>query len=96
MQSRGGLSTPTQSKSPSTVRRLLAQAEKSMRQANENRARLEGELAQAVAQTPPDHVLLNHLSQQLAEAQTSLDSAEVLWLELAADAESRGIDIDSK
>lgn len=91
---RGGISAPGKSKSPSTVRRLLAQAEKSMQMATENCNRLEGELSVAVAHNPPDHVLLGRLSEQLAAAQTSLESAEGLWLELAADAESRGIATD--
>lgn len=93
---RGGLTAPTKSKSPSTVRRLLVQAEKSLQVATEHRARLEAELSSAVARTPPDHVLLGRLSEELAAAQTALESAEVLWLDLAADAESRGIDtVDS-
>ena len=89
---RSGIAAPGKSKSPSTVRRLLAQAEKSMHAAAEKRQRLEGELSVAVSRTPPDHALLNRLSEHLALAQTALESAEGLWLELAADAESRGID----
>ncbi len=91
---REGLTAPGKTKSPSTVRRLLAQAEKSMRTAQETRERLEAELSTAVAQTPPDHALLKQLSERLATAQIDLESAEGLWLDLAADAESRGLSID--
>ena len=88
---RGALAAPSKSKSPSTLRRLITQAEKSLQTATQLRDRLEQELSRAVAQTPPDHVVLGRLSEQLATAQTALESAEGLWLELAADAESRGI-----
>jgi hypothetical protein len=52
------------------------------------------ELSIAVAQNPPDHALLHQLSERLATAQIDLESAEGLWLDLAADAESRGLSID--
>jgi hypothetical protein len=65
-----------------------------MRAAQETRDRLEMELSTAVAQTPPDHAVLHQLSERLATAQTDLESAEGLWLDLAADAESRGLSID--
>lgn len=79
-------------KSPSTVRRLVSQAERALIAAQKRCEALEAEITAAVAGQPPDHVLLARLSGQLAEAQSAVSATENDWLELAAEAESRGID----
>lgn len=83
---------PVKVKSPSTIRRLLSQAEVSLDAARRRCDTVEREIAVAVAAQPPDHVLLARLSEQLAAAQTSVEEAETIWLDLASEAESRGIE----
>lgn len=79
-------------KSPSTIRRLLSQAEASLDAARTRCETVEREIALAVTVQPPDHVLLARLSEQLATAQSSVEAAETVWLDLASEAESRGIE----
>ncbi|KGA15238.1 hypothetical protein GM51_15350 [freshwater metagenome] len=74
-------------KSPSTLRRLLGQTEKTLAQATEKLQKLERELS-AVGN---DHVELARVSAELALAQQSVDAAEEHWLTIAAEAESQGI-----
>jgi small-conductance mechanosensitive channel len=74
-------------KSPSTLRRLLGQTEKTLAQATEKLQKLERELS-AVGS---DHVELARVSAELALAQQSVDAAEEHWLTIAAEAESQGI-----
>jgi ATP-binding cassette subfamily F protein uup len=74
-------------KSPSTLRRLLGQTEKTLAQATEKLQKLEREMS-AVGN---DHVELARVSAELALAQQSVDAAEEHWLTIAAEAESQGI-----
>ena len=81
---------PASVKSPSTLRRLLSQAERALAQATETCQRLGNELATAGS----DHQLLARLSAELAEAQSKVDTAEESWLALAAEAELQGLTVD--
>ena len=76
-------------KSASTLRRLLAQAEKSLADAT---TQLES-LAASVATAGADHALLARLSAELAGAQIQMDTAEESWLALAAQAELQGVPV---
>jgi len=75
-------------KSPSTLKRLLAQAEKTLAQANAAEQKIAEELAQAGS----DHTALARISGNLANAQTKVASAEETWIALAAEAEAQGLD----
>lgn len=81
-------------RSPSTLRRLLTRAESVMSEAIAHRSRLETEIAAEVAHGVPDHQVLSRLSEQLAAAQMEVESAEMAWLDLAGEAESRGLDVE--
>ena len=81
---------PVSVKSPSTLRRLLTQAERALAQANDLQARLSNDLAGAGG----DHVRLARLSAELATAQTTVDSAEEAWLALAGEAELQGLVVE--
>ena len=76
-------------KSPSTLKRLLAQAEKTLAQANAAEQKIAEELAQAGS----DHTALARISANLANAQTKLAAAEETWIALAAEAEAQEIEI---
>lgn len=65
-----------------------------MSEAVTHRSRLEMEIAAEVGRGAPDHHVLARLSEQLAAAQTDVETAEMAWLELAGEAESRGLDTD--
>ncbi len=75
-------------KSPSTLKRLLAQAEKTLAQANAAEQKIAAELAQAGS----DHTALARISANLADAQTKVAAAEETWIALAAEAEAQGLD----
>lgn len=77
-------------RSPSTIKRLLAQAARSLSEATRTRDGASEFLRGAGA----DHVALSRASEELARAQMALDRAEEAWLELAAEAESRGVEIE--
>ena len=81
---------PASVKSPSTLRRLLSQAERALAHATETCQRLGAELSTAGG----DHQLLARLSAELAEAQSKVDTAEESWLALAAEAELQGLTVD--
>ncbi|HVM06803.1 MAG TPA: ATP-binding cassette domain-containing protein [Acidimicrobiales bacterium] len=66
-------------RSPSTLRRLLGNAEREMAEVAAERDRLERELADAGA----DHVARARTAEALAAAQARLGEAEERWLELA-------------
>ena len=76
-------------KSPSTLKRLLAQAEKTLAQANATEQKIAEELAQAGS----DHTALARITANLANAQTKVAAAEETWIALAAEAEAQEIDI---
>ncbi|HSB85391.1 MAG TPA: ABC-F family ATP-binding cassette domain-containing protein [Ilumatobacteraceae bacterium] len=69
-------------RSPSTVRRLLAQAERQLSAAVTTRDRLVAEMEATVA-----HTALASLGERLAAAQEAVTAAEEAWLTLAAEAD---------
>ena len=74
---------PKSTKSPSTLRRMVAQSETALAKAT---AELEKITAQMLA-AGNDHVKLAKISEELAKAQAKVNSAEETWLALAAEAE---------
>jgi len=77
------------SKSPSTLKRLLTQAEKTLAQATAAEQKIAEELTQAGS----DHTALARISANLANAQTKVAAAEESWIALAAEAEAQEIEI---
>jgi ATP-binding cassette subfamily F protein uup len=80
-------------KSASTLKRLVAQAEKALAQATTERDTISAKLIAEASSASSNHETLAKLSEQLAHAQTKVDTAEESWLNFAAEAESRGIDM---
>jgi ATP-binding cassette subfamily F protein uup len=76
-------------KSASTLIRLVAQAEKSLAQANEKQSKLLAELALAKG----DHAALAKVGEELAAAQAVVATAEENWIALAAEAEAQGLNL---
>ncbi|NOX30423.1 MAG: ABC-F family ATP-binding cassette domain-containing protein, partial [Actinobacteria bacterium] len=72
-------------RSPSTLRRLVAEVEKQMRQLEERRRGAEVLLADV----DTGHDTLGKLGREMAAIQADLDSAEEQWLELSAELEQR-------
>ena len=77
------------SRTPSTLRRLLGNAERDLAQAT---ARRDDALA-ALGAAGSDHVALARLGAELATAEEAVASAEEVWLGLAGEAESAGLTI---
>ena len=76
--------------SPSTLRRQIGEAERTMNKAMSEQERLNAELGKAGA----DHQLITRLSNELAVVHEQLADAESRWLELAAEAEAAGLSLD--
>ncbi len=76
------------SRSPSTVRRQLGQAERELGTANVARDKVAAKMDSTNA-----HWELAELAEQLAAAQAKVDAAEETWLALAAEAEQLGLDV---
>jgi ABC transport system ATP-binding/permease protein len=76
------------SRSPSTVRRQLGQAERELATATAARDRVAAKMGSTNA-----HWELAELAEQLAAAQAKVDAAEEAWLALAAEAEALGLDV---
>ena len=70
-------------KSPSTLRRLLAQSETALAKATTELEKLTAQMSAAGS----DHVKLAKISEELTKAQAKVNSAEETWLALAAEAE---------
>ena len=70
-------------KSPSTLRRLLAQSETALAKATAELEKLTAQMSAAGS----DHVKLAKISEELTKAQAKVNSAEETWLALAAEAE---------
>ena len=70
-------------KSPSTLRRLLAQSETALAKATAELEKLTAQMSAAGS----DHVKLAKISEELTKAQAKVNSAEEPWLALAAEAE---------
>jgi len=68
-------------KSPSTLRRLLAQSETALAKATAELEKLTAQMSAAGS----DHVKLAKISEELAKAQAKVNSAEETWLALAAE-----------
>jgi ATP-binding cassette subfamily F protein uup len=81
---------PASGRSPSTLRRLIAQAEKDLAAATTRRDKLVVELGSADA---TDHVSFTKLTTGLAEAEVAVSSAEEAWLALADEAEGNGLNV---
>jgi ATP-binding cassette subfamily F protein uup len=79
---------PSSGRSPSTVRRQLAQAERDMAAATQRRDALLADLG-----TATDHRELTRLGDELTAAQACVDQAEEAWLALADEAEALGLDL---
>ena len=79
---------PSSGRSPSTVRRQLAQAERDMAAATQRRDALLADLG-----TVTDHRELTRLGDELTTAQARVDQAEEAWLALADEAEALGLDL---
>jgi len=93
LEAGGSAQVPKSAKSPSTIRRLVAQADKELAKATAARDRLSDELRSA-ASGGGDHTRLASISENLAHAQAEVDRAEETWITLAAEAEARGIDMN--
>ena len=71
------------------MRHLLRQVDGDIRRLRERHAALEAELAGAAG----DHTALARVTEELAVVAAELAAAEERWLELAEEAESRGLAI---
>jgi len=78
-------------RSPSTIRFALKKAEKTLAAAQKRHTTLSEELLAVGASG--DHVKLTQLGTQLAEAEAAMELAEESWLELASEAEERGLNV---
>ena len=79
---------PSSGRSPSTVRRQMAQAERDMAAATQRRDALLADLG-----TVTDHRELTRLGDEVTTAQARVDQAEEAWLTLADEAEALGLDL---
>jgi ATP-binding cassette subfamily F protein uup len=75
--------TSKSSKSPSTLRRMVAQSETALAKATAELEKITAQMASAGS----DHVKLAKISEELAKAQAKVNNAEETWLALAAEAE---------
>ncbi len=75
--------TSKSSKSPSTLRRMVAQSETALAKATAELEKLTAQMSGA----GNDHVKLAKISEDLAKAQAKVNSAEETWLTLVAEAE---------
>ena len=74
---------PKSTKSPSTLRRMVAQSETALAKATSELEKLTAQMASV----GNDHVKLAKISEELAKAQAKVNSAEETWLTLVAEAE---------
>ncbi len=79
---------PAPTRSPSTVRRMLGQAERDLAAAVVKRDAVLVELQDAL-----DHRELSALGDRMTRAQESVDKLEEAWLALAAEAEALGLEL---
>jgi ATP-binding cassette subfamily F protein uup len=77
-------------RSPSTLRRLLGEAERTLARAVAERDRCAGDLA---ADDGTEHSRLGRLATALAEAEAAVATAEEAWLVLAGEAEASGLNV---
>jgi ABC transport system ATP-binding/permease protein len=76
--------------SPSTLKRHIGEAERAMTKAMAEVERLSSLMTAAGS----DHAKLTALSNEMAGVQATMSAAETRWLELAAEAEAAGLDLD--
>ena len=81
---------PIRIKTPSTLRRMLATAEKAMTESRAQLVRVSDDLMAATG----DHLQLAQLSTTFADAHSKLATAEEHWLSLAAEAEAQGLTVE--
>ena len=74
---------PKSTKSPSTLRRMVAQSETALAKATAELEKITTQMSAA----GNDHVKLAKISEELAKAQAKVNAAEETWLALAAEAE---------
>ena len=74
---------PKSTKSPSTLRRMVAQSETALAKATAELEKITAQMSTA----GNDHVKMAKISEELAKAQAKVNSAEETWLALAAEAE---------
>ena len=74
---------PKSTKSASTLRRMITQSEATLAKATAELEKITSEMKSA----GNDHVKLAKISEELAKAQSKVNSAEEIWLALAAEAE---------
>ncbi len=84
---------PKPGRSPSTLRRLIGEAERTLAKATELRDRLATNLADLAGRDGSDHTRLTALSTQLAGAEAAVAAAEESWLALADEAEAGGLTV---
>jgi ATP-binding cassette subfamily F protein uup len=84
--SRPTAAKPAPARSPSTLRRLLKDAEKELAAATKRRDALSAEITGVT-----DHLRLSELGERLTTAQSKVDAAEERWLELAEESERAGL-----
>jgi ATP-binding cassette subfamily F protein uup len=78
---------PAKGRSPSTLRRLLGDAERTVANASDQRDALLARLSDVGG----DHLALAEVGEALAQAEHDLADAEERWLSLAAEAEAAGL-----
>ena len=81
---------PKPGRSPSTLRRLIGEAERALAKATSERDRLADAMSTVDGS---DHARLTALSTQLAEADAAVAAAEESWLALADEAEASGLNV---
>jgi len=79
---------PARGRSPSTLRRLLGEAERELAGAQRHHDELAAALSSAT-----DHEALARLGQALVDAAETVVAVEETWLALAAEAEAAGLDV---
>jgi ATP-binding cassette subfamily F protein uup len=88
-EKRPAKASPGKRRSPSTLRRLIEQAEKAMETAQVDIDRHTAALGSAGG----DAARLTEISNELATAQSRLESAEEDWIRFSAEAEEQGLDV---
>ncbi len=83
------LATRSATRSPSTLRRLIGQAEREMAEATARR----DELIARLGGVSSDHVKLAELGAALAAAEERVAGTEESWMALAGEAEALGLDV---
>jgi hypothetical protein len=89
--STGSSEAAAPARSTSTIRHQLKQAEKALAATQRRHAALAAQLVEVGA--AGDHVRMADLGAELAAATAEMDAAEEAWLELAAEAEERGLKV---